>query len=135
MQRNHHDTPTSVMDLAPGMAVQKVGRTTDLTNGVVHSEVIGASPIGYSASQYGFSGNVFFEPLFIVHGIGDIFSEGGDSGSLITHLDAAGVRHAVGIVVAGCVDNSAPGGKRSIVLPLRPILHALQVTLVSVHNC
>lgn len=44
------------------------------------------------------------------------------------------MRHAVGIVVAGCTDNSAPGGKRSIVLPLRPILDRFKVELVSGHN-
>lgn len=135
MQRNHYDTPTSVLDMAPGMKVQKVGRTTDLTSGFVYGELIGAASISYSASQYGFSGSVYFEPLFLVHGIGDVFSEGGDSGSLVVHEDAQGARHAVGIVVGGCVDNGAPGGKRSIVLPLRPILDRLQVTLVALHNC
>jgi hypothetical protein len=135
MQRNHHDTPTSVLDMTPGMKVKKVGRSTDLTSGFVYGELIGAASISYAAAQYGFSGSVYFEPLFLVHGIGDVFSEGGDSGSLVTHEDAQGVHHAVGIVVGGCVDNGAPGGKRSIVLPLRPILDRLQVTLVATHNC
>lgn len=135
MQRNTADTPTSVMDMVPGMPVQKVGRTTATTNGVVLGEIVGATSINYSASQYGFAGSVYFEPLFVIHGLGDIFSEGGDSGSLVTHTDAQGVRHAVGLVVAGCVDNSAPGGKRSIVLPLRQILNRFNVSLVAGHNC
>lgn len=134
MQRRHYDTPSSVMDLVPGMQVQKVGRTTDLKAGVVMGEVIGAMPINYAAGQYGFSGAVYFEPLWVVHGVGDVFSEGGDSGSLVTHVDAAGIRHAVGLVVAGCTDNSAPGGKRSIILPLRSILDRLNVQLVANHN-
>ena len=134
MHRTFYDTPTSVVDMIPGMLVQKVGRTTGLRAGKIHTEIVGASPVTYTAGQYGLAGTVYLEPLFVVHGDGDIFSDGGDSGSLVTHLDAAGVRHAVGIVVAGCVDNSAPGGKRSLVLPLRPILAKLQVTLVSGHN-
>jgi hypothetical protein len=134
MQRNVVDTPTSVMDMVPGMQVQKVGRSTAATTGVVMGELIGAASINYSASQYGFAGCVYFEPLFVVHGLGDIFSEGGDSGSLVTHVDSNGVRHAVGLVVAGCADNSAPGGKRSIILPLRPILNRFNVSLVAGHN-
>lgn len=135
MQRNVIDTPLSVMDMVPNMQVQKVGRTTSMTNGIVLGEIIGAANVNYVASQYGFAGSVYFEPMFIVHGIGDVFSEGGDSGSLVTHVDANGDRHAVGMVVAGCADGSAPGGKRSIILPLRPILNKFNVSLVSGHNC
>ena len=135
MQRNHYDTPVSVMDIAPGMAIQKVGRTTGLSNGVVLAEVVGATPIYYSAAQYGFSGCVYFEPLYVAFGLGDIFSDSGDSGSLVTHVDAQGARHAVGLVVGGCADSSAPGGKRSLILPLRSILDRFNVTLVAGHNC
>lgn len=135
MQRNHYDTPTSVLDLAAGMEVEKVGRSSDLTRGIVHVEIIGPVPILYSAPQYSFSGVVYFEPLFIIHGIGDRFSEAGDSGSLVTHVDTGGTRHGVGLVVGGLDDSSAPGGKRSLVLPLRPILDQLKMTLVSAHNC
>ncbi|MFC4927855.1 hypothetical protein [Delftia deserti] len=135
MQRNLYDTPASVVDIQPGMQVEKLGRTTGHTIGYVTAELIGPSPVYYQAAQYGFNGNAFFENLFIVHGVGDVFSEGGDSGSLVTHLDANGQRHAIGIVVAGCTDSSAPGGKRSLVLPLRPILDRFNVTLVSQHNC
>lgn len=134
MQRNYYDTPSSTLDLATGMTVEKVGRSSDRTTGIVHSEVIGAFPIRYAAPQYEFSGTVYFEPLFEAHGITDRFSEGGDSGSLVTHVDSQGNRHAVGIVVAGADDNGAPGGKRSFILPIRSILDRLQVTLVANHN-
>lgn len=134
MQRKHYDTPNSVTDLEPGMHIQKVGRTTGLKSGIVLGEIVGATAINYVAGQYGFSGAVYFEPLWVVHGVGDLFSDGGDSGSLVTHVDAAGVRHAVGIVVGGCADNSAPGGKRSIILPLRSILNRFNVQLVANHN-
>ena len=135
MQRTSYDTPVSVMDMVPGMHIQKVGRTTGMTNGIVLGELVGAASVNYSASQYGFAGSVYFEPLFVAHGLGDIFSDGGDSGSLVTHVDAQGIRHAVGLVVAGCTDNSAPGGKRSLIFPLRPILQRFNVTLVDSYNC
>lgn len=135
MQRNYYDTPSSIMDLAAGMAIEKVGRSSDRTVGVVHSEVIGAFPIRYAAPQYEFSGTVYFEPLFEARGLTDRFSEGGDSGSLVTHVDQQGIRHAVGIIVAGADDGGAPGGKRSFILPIRAIFDRLQVTLVTNHNC
>jgi hypothetical protein len=134
MQRKHYDTPNSVTNLEARMEVQKVGRTTGLKTGVVMGQIVGASAIYYAAGQYGFSGTVYFEPLWVVHGVGDVFSEAGDSGSLVTHVDAAGVRHAVGIVVGGCADNSAPGGKRSLILPLLSILNQFNVELVANHN-
>lgn len=71
---------------------------------------------------------------FVVHGIGDRFSDGGDSGSLVVHQDDVGVRHAVGIVVGGAADSSAPGGKISLIMPITPILEELGLTLVSNHN-
>lgn len=134
MQRTHYDTPLSVLDPIAGMMVEKVGRTTGYTKGTVMSEVIGPTGISYVANQYNFAGQIYLEPMLLVHGIGDVFSDSGDSGSLVTHVDAAGVRHAVGLVVAGCVDGSAPGGKRSLILPIRQILDRLEVSLVSGHN-
>lgn len=43
MQQNHYDTPTSSVDLVPGMDVQKVGRTSELTAGKVLAEIVGAN--------------------------------------------------------------------------------------------
>jgi hypothetical protein len=135
MQRNFYDTPDTVIDLVPGMEIEKVGRSTGLKKGKVLGELVGALSVSYSASQYGFSGGVFFEKLFVVHGVNDVFSESGDSGSLVVHVDPSGQRYAVGLLIAGCQDSSSPGGKLSLILPLRPILNRLNVTLVSAHNC
>lgn len=134
MQRTHYDTPMTVGDMVPGMLVEKVGRTSDFTIGSVQSETVGPLGISYAVAEYQFSGSAYLEPLFIVHGIGDRFSEGGDSGALVTHVDAAGVRTAVGIVVAGANDSKAPGGKLSFVMAIRPILNKLALNLVSNHN-
>lgn len=135
MQRGAYDTPVNVTDLLPGMQIEKVGRTTGHTHGIVLGEMVGAAPINYVANQYGFSGAAYFENIFVVHGVGDVFSDSGDSGSLVTYVDGNGTRHGVGLVFAGCLDNSAPGGKRSFILPLRPILQRFNVTLVAQHNC
>ena len=117
------------------MQVEKVGRTTGHTTGRVMGQIYGAHGIQYSAALYGFNGVVSFEPVFAIVGTGDVFSDNGDSGSLITAIDAAtGNRVAVGIVVGGRVDGSAPGGKTTIALPIQPILQALGVSLVSGHN-
>jgi hypothetical protein len=134
MQQSYYDTPATTRPLAPGMTVEKVGRSSERTTGAVLSEIVGATPINYSAPHYGFSGLVYFEPIFLVHGIGDRFSEQGDSGALVTHEDANGVRHAVGIVVAGADDSGAPGGKLSLIMPIQPILTLFGLQLVTSHN-
>ena len=133
-QGDSYDTPTTVAPLVPGMQVEKVGRTTGHTHGQVIGQFFGAHPIQYTAALYGFSGVVSFEPAFVVVGSSELFSDRGDSGSLITSVDSNGQRKAVGIVVGGMDDRSAPGGKITIALSLTPILTELAVNLVSGHN-
>ncbi|MBR8303458.1 hypothetical protein KDW49_22375 [Burkholderia dolosa] len=133
-QQNVYDTPAAAIGLAAGMQVEKVGRSSGHTRGIVVDRVMGPLPVGYHAAQYGFNGTAFFEPMFIVVGLGDRFSEGGDSGSLVVHTDATGTKYAVGIVIAGRDDGSVPGGKLSLIMPIQPILTKLGVTLVSGHN-
>jgi hypothetical protein len=133
-QRDAYDTPAIAGDLTAGAEVEKVGRTTGHTKGKVRGLLFGATPIQYHASVYGFSGPVFFQNLFAIEGLTEAFSDSGDSGSLITSIDASGNRVAVGIVVGGGTDKSAPGDKLTFALPIRPILSALGVTLVWNHN-
>jgi len=83
---------------------------------------------------YNFSGFVLFAQVYVVVGEGNIFSDTGDSGSLVTTVDAEGNRSAVGLVFAGRGDAAAPGEKISLILPIKPILAALDVTLVTGHN-
>jgi hypothetical protein len=134
MQQNEYDTPISAMALVPGMQVEKVGRTSGFTRGRVTTTVTGPLGVSYSASQYNFSGFAYFETMTVVHGLTDRFSDSGDSGSLVVHTDGNGIRHAVGIVVAGGEDSSAPGGKMSLIMPIQPILTRLGMSLVSGHN-
>jgi hypothetical protein len=133
-QGNSYDTPAQATAILDNMEVEKVGRTTQYTHGRVIGQIYGAHPIQYSAPLYQFSGLVSFEPVFAIAGIGQLFSDNGDSGSLITTIDQNGQRKAVGLVVGGKNDGSAPGGKITIALPILPILQGLGVTLVSGHN-
>lgn len=133
-QRDVYDTPSVTGAMAPGMTVEKVGRTTGHTAGTVLSQVYGATSINYQVQLYNFSGPVPFDPVFAITGGADMFSDTGDSGSLITALNPAGSRIAVGIVVGSMNDGKAPGGKVTLALPIEPILAKLGVTLVSGHN-
>jgi hypothetical protein len=133
-QGNAYDTPTSIAIMSGGMAVEKVGRTTGHTRGVVVGQLHGALTIPYAAALYGFNGPVSFNPVFAIAGVGDLFSDNGDSGALITSVDPAGNRVAVGLVFAGMTDGSAPGGKLTLALPIGNTLQELGVTLVAGHN-
>jgi hypothetical protein len=134
-QGDAYDTPSAVAPIKAGMIVEKFGRTTGLTKGRVISEIFGAHPIQYSAQQYGFAGIVCFEPAFAIAGDTTVFSENGDSGSLITTVDpASGERLAVGLVVGGMQDGSAPGKRTTIALPIDPVLQGFGVSQVTGHN-
>jgi hypothetical protein len=130
-----YDTPTGTSLIAPGQNVEKVGRTTGHTSGLVVGQYYGGLSVLYDMDIHLFKGRVFFAPVYAVKGNGSTpFSDSGDSGSLVTAIDGAGQRSAVGIVVGGMVDRSAPGGVLTFLLPIAPILQKLGVTLVSGHN-
>ncbi|RMU69604.1 MULTISPECIES: hypothetical protein [Pseudomonas syringae group] len=135
MQGGAYDTPLVVLDPVEGMRVQKVGRTTRHTQGQIVSRELRPLNVSYHAQSYGFNGMIWFGNVFAIHGDNAEFSKGGDSGSLIVAVDDAGlVLGAVGLIFAGGSDSSAPGGYRSSMLPLQPILTALNATLVGGHN-
>lgn len=130
-----YDTPTSAGVLDAGIKVEKVGRTSGYTKGTVVTRILGPLPINYSSAEHQFSGKIFFEPLFVIHGeAADAFSTSGDSGSLITTVTPQGARVAVGLVVGSMKDGKAPGGEATMALAISPILQSLGVTLVSGHN-
>ncbi len=125
---NSYDTPAVVGAITPGMTVTKVGRTTGRTGGVVRAQISGPYMVRYKMAELEIDFAVFYEPIFVVQPpAGSHFSLGGDSGSLVTTLDANNQRLAVGLVFAG-------DGTNSFILPLQPIVQALGVTLVSGHN-
>lgn len=128
------DTPSVILPLAPDLLVEKVGRTTGHTRGRVVSQIHGAFGIPYNAPLHGFNGWIYFDPIFVITGSGgDLFADNGDSGALIVTGDGI-ERAAVGIVIAGMADKTAPGGKVTLALPIKPILEAFGVTLITGHN-
>ena len=133
-QGSAYDTPTSVTPIAPDMVVEKVGRTTGRTTGKIMGQRYGAVGIKYGMDLYSFSGVVYFSPVFVVQGNGGIFSDSGDSGSLVTTVDAEGQRHAIGLIVGGGADRDAAGGKITLILPIGPMLERLGVALIGGHN-
>ncbi len=133
-QGGAYDTPNATTGLVPNLQVEKVGRTTGHTHGRITTQMHGAFGIPYNAPLHGFSGAIYFDPLFVISGTGgDVFADHGDSGALITTHDGQS-RKAVGIVVGGMVDKTAPGGKVTLAMPIAPILQEFGVTLVSGHN-
>jgi hypothetical protein len=117
-----------------GLQVEKVGRTTQHTKGIVTGQWFGPHPINYSADQHSFRGVVLFQPVFVIIGVGNLFADNGDSGALITAKDPAGIQTAVGIVVGGMNDGNAPGNRVTIALPIQPILNEFNVSLLAGHN-
>ncbi|VVP25156.1 hypothetical protein PS876_04040 [Pseudomonas fluorescens] len=135
MQGEAFDTPLAVLDPVEGMRVEKVGRTTRHTKGLIVGRELRPLNVAYQAQSYGFNGVIRFANVFTIHGHNSEFSMSGDSGSLVVAVDDMGrPLGAVGLIFAGGPDSSAPGGAKSSMLPLRPILEALNATLVGGHN-
>jgi hypothetical protein len=104
--------PTKPVDLY--MSVRKQGRTTRHTIGVV---------MDISADikvRFGKNTAAFDDQIAIV-GVGGLFSQGGDSGSLI--VDAV-TRQPVALLFAG-------GGHQTFACPIDPILERFQAQIIS----
>ncbi len=128
MQRAAFDTPGTTLAPSPGMAVRKVGRTTGDTHGMIVGQAVGFIPVLMETPQ--FRGIIFFDNAYLVQGAGGFpFSDRGDSGSLVTHKDAAGNVHAVGLLFAGSGDQQL-----TFILPIDKVLTHFGVTLVTGHN-
>lgn len=129
MQGNSYDTPGEIADPFGGLMVEKHGRTTGATVGVVTGASGSPVQVGYSIKEYGINKTVFFEDVWIVEGLnGGFFSRPGDSGSLVVGVWPDGVRRSVGLVFAG----NERG--QSFILPLQTIVNQLGVELVYGHN-
>jgi hypothetical protein len=116
---NGYGTPNSTIDSTPtiGLAVQKYGRTTQLTEGSISS---------YNATvtvSYGNGKNAVFVNQIIVS-THRAFIKPGDSGSLLVTNDLQGADYPVGLLFAG---NSA--GTYSIANPISAVLGAFNVSI------
>lgn len=133
-QGDKFDTPVGVAAPVEGMRVAKIGRTTGYTEGTVVGRMLRPIAMRANSTRNGFEASIWFPGVFVVHGDPLEFSSAGDSGSLVVSLNDDGSRSAVGLVFCGGPDSLAPGGMKSMIVPLAPILQRLQVTLVSGHN-
>ncbi|MEW1914191.1 hypothetical protein AB0442_38220 [Kitasatospora sp. NPDC085895] len=114
---------TGLAEPEEGLAVKKIGRTTDETNGMIlmfeleNLWVDYGEPLGVLT---------FDNQISILGQDGDRpFSEGGDSGSLVFSVDPPA---AVGLLFAG--SESGPGGNPvTYANPLSPVLEQIHATL------
>lgn len=113
--------------LDEGTVVAKLGRTTGLTRGRVTAFELDNVTVGYDA------GTLRFDDQIEVEGAGDeSFSDGGDSGSLVVSGEAEGNRwRATGLLFAGSDQGGANGQGLTFVNPIRPVLDALRVDLLT----
>lgn len=135
-QGDHCDTPTEICPPEP-MKVEKVGRTTGLTHGVLKDAVATELLIPYKHTAYSgpdhhvtFQGVCYFSHVKVVRNTGGAFAAAGDSGSLVmTAPDAQGRRKAVGLLI-GAGQRTGYG----YVLPIGEILDRFGVDLVANHG-
>jgi hypothetical protein len=129
MQKHYYDTPATVMPISPNMVVEKVGRTTGRTTGVVTSYHTTPQFIRCNISRHNTFKIVHFQDFWGVRSQSGAFSSGGDSGSLVTTVDPHGVRSGVGLVFAG-IENI----NLSLIIPLDKVLGHFGLTLLANHN-
>jgi hypothetical protein len=127
MQRSHYDTPAGVKDPVVGIAVEKVGRTTGWTKGVVVAKSVGFEPVNMQVPD--FRGMIYFADVYVVKGTMGPFADAGDSGSLVCFRPANAKPAAFGLVFAVSGDKTL-----TFVVPIRKVLDVFGVTLVTGHN-
>ncbi|MCI0462796.1 MAG: S1 family peptidase [Gemmataceae bacterium] len=106
-----------------GTEVAKLGRTTGLTRGQVTAFEVDNLVVVFDTGALRFDGQVEIEG-----GKDEPFSAGGDSGSLIVE---AGTRLAVALLFAGTDAGGANNQGVTYANPLRTVLDALKVDLVT----
>lgn len=112
---NGYGTPSSsIKEASVNLSVQKYGRTTSLTKGVVNA-INGTVKISYSA------GTVIFANQTIVYSLKP-FIKAGDSGSLLVTNDSN--RNPVGLLFAGSLD-----GKWAIANPIDEVLTRFGISI------
>ncbi|VTS03286.1 Putative uncharacterized protein OS=Cellulomonas fimi (strain ATCC 484 / DSM 20113 / JCM 1341 / NBRC 15513 / NCIMB 8980 / NCTC 7547) GN=Celf_0266 PE=4 SV=1 [Gemmata massiliana] len=119
----------TVADLVPYLGtrsepVRKLGRTTGLTTGVVTAldldEIVVTYREGSQMKKVAFTGVFEIEELN-----GRLFSDGGDSGSVI--VDRRGL--VLGLLFAGSKRGGTNNRSRTFAIPIAPVLTALGVAI------
>ncbi len=112
---------TTVAAADDGLVVEKVGRTTGLTRGVVTAIELDGVAVGFPG------GVVTFDDQIEVTGDGGAFSAGGDSGSLV-YDPATGA--GVGLLFAGSERGGPEGTGLTFCNPVGAVLEALGARLL-----
>lgn len=131
-QGDRYDTPVDLADPDLGLAVQKLGRTTGHTTGVLRDAVETDLLVPYKHTTHltpetavTFQGVCYFADVKVVRGDTPNFAKAGDSGSLVVTVPRPGAAmKAVGLLVG------AGRTGYGYILPLKPILDRLDVDLV-----
>ena len=100
--------------------VRKIGRTTGVTRGQISAFEVDGLPVGYDTGVFTFDDQIEIE------GVLGLFSDGGDSGSLIT---TEGDPLGVGLLFAGSTTGGPGGTGVTYANPLGAVLEALTATL------
>ena len=101
--------------------VAKLGRITGFTHGRVTAFEIDNLIVGFDVGDLRFDNQIEIEST-----ADRLFSDGGDSGSLIVTGDL----HAIGLLFSGSDQGGADGQGLTFANPLRPVLDALKVELL-----
>jgi hypothetical protein len=133
-QGGFYDTPAIVADPEEDALVEKVGRSTRHTKGIIESRLVGPQRIDYNLTVHHsaeenivFRGSVFFEPIFMVRGTSGDFAREGDSGALVVTRENGKDPTAVGMIIGGRAGES-------YMVPLKPLLNKLGMKLVTGHG-
>ena len=115
--------PTLAEDIDNGLPVEKIGRTTHRTTGVITAFEIDALQVNYPGV-----GALVFDGQIEVRSepAGEQFSSGGDSGSLVFQSLS---HEAVGLLFAG-TSSAGIDGYATFVNPLPAVLDRLDATLI-----
>ncbi|MCK6209602.1 S1 family peptidase [Georgenia sp. EYE_87] len=115
---------TGVAEVVGDDVVQKVGRTTGITDGHVTAIELDGLVVGYGAGV----GELTFDDQIEVEGAGEQpFSAGGDSGALVYRPSDG---RAVGLLFAGSETGGENGRGLTYLNPVVEVLTALGATLV-----
>jgi hypothetical protein len=118
-----YETPVDVADPEGRMRVKKFGRSTGLTHGVISGRVEGHWSVPYETKD--FKAMLWFKNHAMIEASRIPFALPGDSGSLVVTEDEGA---AVGLIFS---TNTI--GNLAYIIPIRHVLKALKVSLVSKH--
>lgn len=109
-----------ITDATDDVLVEKVGRTTGITQGTVSAVEVDGIDVGYPA------GLIEFDDQVEISGAGVAFSSGGDSGSLVYRPDTM---EAIGLLFAGSETGGPAGTGLTYCNPIGAVVEAFGLRL------